>query len=464
MTSTPWDLESTRRGRAPFRARLESAAASRDRRRLETLVPRWDVLRLVLFVLILVNISRMHEYFGGISKMRPALIASAVAILCVFLRPKLVSLPQVLRYWPGKLIVSLFVLACLSVPFGISQGAAGSIIVNAYGKVILAAFLVAAASPTGRELFVLIWGYVASAAVLSFMSLFFFKLQSYDGYSRLASMYSYDSNDAGLVLLVGLPLATLTLQTSRRFGKIVSAITLAATGAAIARTGSRGALVGMGIVGVLFLLTLRHISMAKRLGVLVGSLVAMFVFAPPGYWMQMSTILHPKEDYNWSTKDGRRQVALRGLGYMMDYPVFGIGIGNFAKAECFFSDKARDHVDGEPIRCTAPHNSWVEAGSELGVGGLILWVALVSGGVFSMKRLQKRLPRHWETGTREERFLFLAPGALSLAMIGFIITSTFLSFAWMDVVYTLAAYMVGLYAAIDHRLRRQIVESSSHSG
>lgn len=464
MTATPWELQSTRRAHSRFRARLDSAAACRDRRRLETLVPRWDVLRLMLFVLVVVNISRMHEYFGGISKMRPALVASAIAVLCIFLQPKLVSLPRALRYWPGKLLVSFFVLACLSVPFGISQGAAGSFILNAYGKVILAAFLIAATTPTGRELFVLIWGYVASAAVLAFMSLFFFKLHSYDGYSRLASMYSYDSNDAGLVLLVGLPLATLTLQTSRGFGKIVSGITLAATGAAIARTGSRGALVGMGIVGVLFLLTLRHISMAKRVGVLMAAMVAMFVFAPPGYWMQMSTILHPKEDYNWSTKDGRREVAMRGLGYMMTYPVFGLGIGNFQKAECVLSDKARDHIDGEPIRCTAPHNSWVEAGSELGVGGLILWVALLLGGVFSMKRLQKRLPRQWETGTREERFLFLAPGALSLAMIGFIITSTFLSFAWMDPVYTLAAYMVGLYAAIDHRVRRQIVEPSPHSG
>jgi hypothetical protein len=92
-----------------------------------------------------------------------------------------------------------------------------------------------------------------------------------------------------------------------------------------------------------------------------------------------------------------------------------------------------------------------------------MWSVLLFGGVFSMRRLQRRLPAHWESGSREERFLYLAPGALSLSMIGFIITSTFLSFAWLDVVYTLAAYMVGLYAAVDHRMRREIVESPPHS-
>ncbi|MFL5613849.1 MAG: O-antigen ligase family protein [Gemmatimonadaceae bacterium] len=430
---------------------------------VEALVPRLDALRLALFILILVNISRMHEYFGIIGRLRPAFVATGVALICVLLQPKLLSFSTVMRYWPGKILFGFFIFACLSVPFGISQGGAGNYLIEEYSKIILAAFLVAAATPTARELFVFVWGYVASVAALGFMSLFVFKLHSYDGYSRLASMFSYDSNDAGLALLVGLPLATLTLQTSRRFGRIVSATTIITTAAAIARTGSRGALVGMGVVGVLFLFALRHIAISKRIAVLVAAVVAIFAFAPPGYWRQMSTVLRPEEDYNWTTKDGRKEVALRGLGYMMAYPVFGIGINNFEKAECVISDKARDHVDGQPLRCTAPHNSWVQAGSELGVGGLLMWAALLFGGVFSMRRLQKRLPAYWESGTREERFLYLAPPALSLAMIGFIITSTFLSFAWLDVVYTLAAYMAGLYAAIEHRMRRQYVGSPPHS-
>jgi hypothetical protein len=459
MNGTRYALESSGRGQARFRPPgWQSATTVRNRRYLQMLVPKVDVLRLALFVLIVVTISRMHEYIGIVGKMRPALVATCVALIYAFLQPRLLSFRRVVRYWPGKMLLGFFALASLSVPFGISQGGAGRFVVEVYAKMILAAFLIAAATPTARELFILIWGYVASSAVLSFMSLFVFKLQSYDGYSRLATMYSYDSNDAGLVLLVGLPLATLTLQTSRRFGKLVSAVTLVATGAAIARTGSRGALVGMAVVAVLFLLALRHISISKRVSVLVAAVLAMFVFAPPGYWMQMSTILRPKEDYNWTTTDGRKQIALRGLGYMLQYPVFGLGINNFPKAECAISDKAREHVDGEPIRCTAPHNSWVQAGSELGVGGFLMWSTLLFGGVFSMKRLQRRLPSHWESGTREERFLYLAPAALSLAMVGFIITSTFLSFAWLDVVYTLAAYMVGLYAAVEHRLRRQTVE------
>ena len=48
--------------------------------------------------------------------------------------------------------------------------------------------------------------------------------------------------------------------------------------------------------------------------------------APPGYWDQMGTILEPTEDYNWSDPIGRRQIMIRGMGYIAQYPVFGLGV------------------------------------------------------------------------------------------------------------------------------------------
>ena len=57
-------------------------------------------------------------------------------------------------------------------------------------------------------------------------------------------------------------------------------------------------------------------------------LLTMMATAPPGYWKSMQTILEdPKADYNWDSLNGRRQLAKRGMGYMLAYPVFGVGIG-----------------------------------------------------------------------------------------------------------------------------------------
>ena len=70
-----------------------------------------------------------------------------------------------------------------------------------------------------------------------------------------------------------------------------------------------------------------------------------------------------------------------------------------------------------------------------------------------MFRLRRRLPRAWLKGDAEERFLYLASMYFPLAMIGFAVTSFFLSFAWLDMLYILAAFMSGLYICVGRKLQ-----------
>jgi O-antigen ligase len=257
-----------------------------------------------------------------------------------------------------------------------------------------------------------------------------------------------------LVLLIGLAITLLTLQTSSKRGKIVSGIILAGIGATIARTGSRGAFLGLVVVGLVVLFTLKGVDVTKRIGFLVVTTVALALGAPRGYWDQMRTLLEPTSDYNWHTREGRKEVAERGLEYMMRYPIFGIGIDNFQKMECILGDKAKNNDPSKGLRCTPPHNSYVQAGAELGMPGLFLFCGLVFGGIYSMYRLRRRLPRQWATGDPEERFLYLATLYFGLAMVAFAITCTFLTFAWLEMVYIIAAYMAGLHVCVQDKLRR----------
>jgi O-antigen ligase len=168
----------------------------------------------------------------------------------------------------------------------------------------------------------------------------------------------------------------------------------------------------------------------------------------------MRTIAAPKQDYNWSAKDGRKAVAQRGLGYMLDHPIFGLGIRNFWRAECIDGEKAAARVIGTGIRCTPPHNSYIEAGAEMGFPGFIVWCSLLFGGIISCARLRKRLPRSWLKGDQEQRFLYQATMYLQLAFIGFAVCAFFLTFAWLDIIYMLAAYLGGLYIAIREKQSR----------
>jgi O-antigen ligase len=218
-------------------------------------------------------------------------------------------------------------------------------------------------------------------------------------------------------------------------------------------------------VALAALVLVNGVSAFRRTSLLAAVIVALAVAAPPGYWRQMSTIMSPSQDYNFSSVDGRSALIKRGMGYMAQYPVFGIGIWNFAKAECTLPRKVADIDPGGPLRCTAPHNSLLQVGTELGVPGLIVWASLLIGGIIAPLRLRRRLPVFWRRGTATQRFLYATTSFLPVAMIGFGVTSLFVTFGFAEPIYMMAAFVTGLYIAIDAEIRASggVIQSGSPS-
>ena len=415
-----------------------------------------DPYRAIVSVITILTISRTHSHFPAIARLRPVLVLFVLALMVAVSAPRLVTLKSPFRTWPPQVVAALGILACISAPFGISFGGAAKYIVTTYASVLLYAFLLFIGIRRARELYTFLWAFVVSMALLVWQSLAVFRLSTVPGTTveRLGQLYTYDSNDLGCVLIVGLVLTVLALLTAGKKGKVVGAALLVGIGVALARTGSRGAFVGLIGTGCALLLSLRQVSAVKRLGFVAVVVAGLVVAAPPGYWGNVGTVLHPTQDYNWDSPEGRREIWRRGIGYMVDYPVFGIGISNFQRAEGTISDKAKRRFAGTPVRWTAPHNSFIEVGAEMGIPGLILWSSLIIGGIVGMARLRRRLPPAWLHGDPEERFLYLATIGLPLALVGFAITAFFLSFAYLDLVYVLAAFVAGVYVAVGEKMRR----------
>ena len=415
-----------------------------------------DPLRILLFVLTVMIVSRLHQHYPQIMKLRPALLLVMATAAYAYLNPRYLTRTNVLKFWPMRCVAILGVLACGSAVFGISLGATAQFILNSYLKTLVYAFLLAISIRHIRDLYTLVWAYVISCGILAFFSLFVFGItKASNSYAaRLDHLYTYDANDLGVVMMIGLPLTLLLLVVARgyrRFGLLLNLVAICAT---IARSGSRGGFLGFVAVSLAALLLANNVSVARRTLYSAAAVLALAIGAPSGYWLQMRTILQPKQDYNYSTIDGRKAVAQRGLGYMWQYPVFGLGINNFSKAECTISSKLEQLDRTGPIRCTAPHNSYVQAGSELGIPGLIVWLSLVAGLIGSLLRRRRNLPRSWRRGTEAERFICGATTFFPLAMIGFSVTAFFVSFAWMDPLYIMAAFTTGLYPLLPPLPRR----------
>ena len=415
-----------------------------------------DPLRVSLAGMFLLTIGGIHLYFLFLKPLRPALSLALCATVYAYLNPRQLGDGRALRTWPARVVGALVAIALLSIPFGLSVGQSGTYVIEEYSKVVLFWLLLTVAIRHERDLAFFMWAFVLAAAFMCWNAIFVVGVTEQFGShsARLndEAMGMYDPNDMGVILTIAIPFVLLLIRNAKRMTKLFGLLILIAIGWTVALSGSRGSFVGMITVFTIILFALREVSVFRRLGAIVVIAGALFFAAPEGYWKQMGTMLEPSSDYNLTDQDGRVKVWTRGVGYMLRYPAFGVGIGNFGRAEGTISEKAKQTEDGMGLIFTAAHNSFVQVGAEIGLAGLILWSSLSVGGIFAMIALRRRLPRSWATGTPEERFIHGATIYLPIALIGFVVTCSFVSFAFMDPIYILTAFMAGLYACVDRRL------------
>lgn len=414
---------------------------------------RRDPLRVALFALVVLDVSRVQQQFPFVAAARPMQLLAAAALAYAFLNPKLVVPTRSWSSrWPARVVGALGVAACLSAIFGISLGASATFILDVYVKLLVLTFLLMATIRNARDLAFYAWAYVIACGLLVSLALFVFGLSKAgpEGIYRLSNLYTYDANDLCVVLLAGLGLCFFTFQSSGRLGKISSVLIMIGIGDVLARSGSRGGFLGLLAFAAVFLLIPIKASFVKRALVLGAVAVALELGSPEGYWHQMQTVLAPQQDYNWSSPTGRRMIAKRGIGYMERYPFFGVGINNFARAEGTISQRVKDWRPDMPgIKWIAPHNSYVQVGAEMGFPALVLWSSLLVGSIVACWRLRGRLGKALTRNDAEQRLLRCFTEYLPLSLVGFAVSAFFVSFATMDPIYILAALVTGMYTSVE---------------
>jgi O-antigen ligase len=419
-----------------------------------------DPYRIFIALVLIMTVSRIHQHFKFLTPLRPALVITAMAAVYAYMNPKYLASGSMVRTWPAKAILGMFLAACASTPLGISMGGSGSFILFEYSKTIIFAFLLIAALRNVRDLYTMVWAFVVSAGALSYLSLFVFRMlrTSNDGLLRIQNGYSYDSNDIAMVAVTCLGLAVMMVQVSKGQAKILAVMIVLGLGGTIAKTGSRGGFLGLMAFGCAMLVLLKTVPVAKRVLFLGVTMIALTIAAPPGYWDQMKTIFTPTEDYNWTSPTGRKAVFDRGIGYMMRNPVTGIGIDNFPRAEGTLSSRAVAQAQDRSlagIKWSAAHNSFLEVAAEMGVVGLSLFLSLIFAGIIGVRRVRRRMPARWSRGTQEERFLYLLTLYLPVSFITFSASGFFVSFAYRDLIYVLGAFTVGLIVSVEAKLKQE---------
>src|SRR6266576_3318581 len=152
------------------------------------------------------------------------------------------------------------------------------------------------------------------------------------------------------------------------------------------------------------------------------------------------------------TRSGSRGGFLALLA-VVAFSLLGFGISNFQVAEGTIAPKARLRERGLGVRWQAAHNSFIQVGAELGTPGLLLFIALFATAFASLRRVA----RHARGAEPPAPDVARLAQTLMAALVGFVVGAFFLSLAYTDMLYTLAALVVGLRkvaSADDLRIRR----------
>lgn len=399
----------------------------------------WDPLLICVAGYILMAVGRLHQLYPALQILRPALVFGLAALVLYLLDSR--QSRQLWRLWipTTACLLALLTWSVLSLPGAINRGNSYALLVDNFIKTVLMYVVIAGSVRGSRDIERLAFTYYLSAAIYAAVVLTRFDLGS-GGDWRLDNLYYYDANDFATFAATALPIGLYFAHAGRRpMTRIFAIVTLILLTVAFVHSGSRGGFLALLVMGTY--IVLRYTAIAVRWRVSAFVLVALvFVGAASSeYWRQMGTIVSDT-DYNQTQESGRLQIWSRGIGYMLDRPVFGVGVDNFPVAEGTLSPLAQRQQFGIGVRWNAAHNSYVQIGAELGIPGLVIFISLLVTTFVALhgsKRQRARSPAF------RGRVLELRQ-ALTASMIGFVVGAFFLSLAYHEMVYTLIALAVAM--------------------
>ncbi|MEI6739988.1 MAG: O-antigen ligase family protein [Gemmatimonadaceae bacterium] len=367
-------------------------------------------------IMSVVMVLRPHELVPGLALIRPVILMMLFGGWVLLTQtPWHNAMQDVLT----KRYAALLGWAMLTLPFAIYRAIGIPTLQKLIVMVLLVALMAAMPVAGGTTRTLLRWYLLA---FIGYGTLVLVKgVQSAEA-GRLSGISSYDPNE--LAALCSLSLA-FALGSVRSRGFLPRVIGLAAAVIAtliVLRTGSRGGAIGIAVVLALFVLALPRVWILPGLLLVLLAAAGGWAVAPPTFKERVQSIGSLNEDYNTSAYGGRKAIWTRGLSYLRDHPITGVGISNYSEAE----GQALAAIGKRGLWYNA-HNMFVQIGAELGVPGLLLMLFLLASAF-------KAAGSVWSSRDGPPAY----PEALG-ALASFVTTGLFLSMAYSEMLAFVAA-------------------------
>ena len=329
-------------------------------------------------------------------------------------------------------------------PFSVWPGGVIDEVLNTYLKIVVVFVLMMNVLTSVERIDRLMWVIVACTGVIAAMSVFnYFRGYNLIEGGRLAGPVNGifgNPNDLAMNMTSFLPAAiVMALSTRQPPGRrLVAALTAALMVATIVFTKSRGGL--LGIVAALGAIALLGRWMRRGVGTI--TIVAVLVatpFLPQSFWARMVSIFDEEADKQFTgSREARRIVMQEGIDTFLEYPLTGVGVGQFKN----YNPPERKE------RWRETHNVLIQVASETGILGLFVFSFLIiaagAASVTTQRRVRLALRRKTpDKGDNDDAHTLgeLTLG-LTAGLVGWFVCAMFASVAYNWTFYYLLALIV----------------------
>jgi hypothetical protein len=389
--------------------------------------------------------SSVFDSVGLVRVIRPSLLAAAVGLTAWVLSGRAVV---VLKHKVSLMFIALtfWDVACL--PFAVWPGGSAHTIIGGWLVTVLTFFLVAGLIVNLDE-FRKITHVIAYASIILSLVALKGNAVSIEGRLMLPESRYANPNDLATILLTALPfLWIMAMRKGNGLRRPLALCGAVPVLLAIARTGSRSALIGACVaMGALFL----QIGLAGKIKLVLAGVVVfgVLVAAMPSQLAERFTTIFGANDVVYDQQEeamlesaiessySRRMLLMDSLTLTFQHPVFGVGLGNFPVAQNDLA-KARGERMGS---WHVTHNTYTQVSSESGIPGLVLFLLAI---FFSFGALSRVLRMARPSNAPAWQDIYMLATSLRIAFLGFLTCCFFASMAYLPIFTAMCGLTVSL--------------------
>lgn len=399
-----------------------------------------EVLSLAFFAFV---VFRAHEIFAFLNPYKIlfllGLLGSISLIFNIFLK-------RIKIFWSSEInyFFAFFILATIGVPlsysFDVSYGFWSEVLV----KIIIIFFMITWTFRDEKQykatiiISVLAGVYISSIVIYNKIN----GLHLIEGtrvtLGIMKGSLIGDPNDLALTLLFPFSFccSLFFIKSNTLLIRLIGFVSFIMVAAGIFFTQSRGGL--LGLAGVIGYFISRH-TKSKILLVIIGSIAAVVIFYASGVAHRQTAGSSLGID---ESGQGRLNAWKAALNMALHHPIFGVGLNGFN--ENFFQYAITwDNYNH------AVHSSWMGVLAEMGFPGLFLFVTCVYLVLKSSKENMKKIEQMAPVSMPHKNTYLILARSTYAGVIGFCISSTFLTQAFSWPFYLYSALSIALTHHID---------------